>query len=129
MATWQQIQEHVRNNYSLRNDLDDRFSLIWKYDDGRTHVINVHKYEAFGEGFLRFRTAVCKSGEMADKLALKKNASFAIGALSYDGDTLILEYALPLRGLDFSGFEIPLRVLPKTADALEATFSSADDVY
>lgn len=129
MATWTEIREHARANFNLREDNENGFSLVWKYEDGRTQLVFVRKFEAFDESFLRFRTAVCKDGEMSEKLALKKNAGFAIGALGLDGQALVLEYSMPLRGLDFSTFEIPLRVLPRCADELEKTYSADNDIF
>ncbi len=127
MPTWREIQEYVRSKYTLNADDDERFSLIWEYDDGRTQLINVRHFNAFDKDWVEFRSAVCKEAEMAHRVALRKNDDFVVGALSIDEDgDYCFVYSACLDTMDPDEFELPLHVIARTADRLEKDYSGED---
>lgn len=130
MPTWGEIQEYVRGKYKLAEDEENWFSLVWAYDDKRTQKIWVRRFNAFNMDWVEFRSLVCKESEMAHRVALKKNAGFAVGglALDDDGDYVFL-YSAPLPTMDPEEFELPLHVVASTADGLEEEFSAGDDDF
>lgn len=128
MPTWGEIQEYARSKYKLSVDEDHRFSIIWAYEDERSQQIWVRNFQAMELDWIEFRTYVCRAGEMKPEVALNKNFSFSIGALATDseGNFVMLHNAL-LASLDPDEFELPLRVLARTAEELEKEHSGADD--
>lgn len=128
MPTWGELKEYARSKYTLNNDDEEGFSIVFKFDDDRTQLIGVHHYTAFDKDWIEFRTYVCKEAEMSPKVALKKNDDFALGglALDEDGDYCLL-YQAQLDTLDPDEFELPLNVLAHIADDLEEQFSAGDD--
>ena len=129
MPTWAEIQEYARSKYKLSRDEDERFALVFGYDDGRSQQIFVSKFEAFDMEWLEFRTPVCKEGEMSPVVALRRNADLAVGALALEGDLIFLMHNVALPNMDLEEFELPLHVLARTADELEKTYSSDSDAY
>lgn len=128
MPTWGEIQEYVRSNYKLSEDEEDWFSLIWAYDNERTQKIWVRRFNAFDMEWVEFRSVICKENEMAHRVALKKNAGFAVGSIALDDDNdYVFIYSAPLPTMDPDEFELPLHVVARTADQLESEYSAAGD--
>lgn len=128
MPSWTEIQSFVRENYTLAKDEESWFSLVFGYDNGRSHLIRVQRFEAFDEEWVEFRAVVCKGSEMAPQVALRKNANFAIGSLALDGDDdYVLLHNAPLSTLDMPEFQRPLHLIARTADRLEAEYSAEND--
>ena len=128
MPTWGELKEYARSKYTLNNDDEEGFSIVFKFDDDRTQQIGVHHFTAFDKDWVEFRSYVCKEAEMSPKVALRKNDDFAIGALALDDDgDYCLLYSAQLDTLDPEEFELPLHILARIADDLEETFSSGDD--
>ena len=80
MPTWEEIQQHARSKFTLQDDEDGYFGLVFGYDSGRSHKIFVRRFEAFDMDWLEFRATVCKGSEMAHAVALRKNLNFSVGA-------------------------------------------------
>ncbi len=130
MPSWAEIQEYARSKYILQHDEENWFSLIFEYDSGRTHRINVRKYAAFDEEWIEFLAMVCKGNEMPPKVALRKNHDLVIGALALDkDDDYVLVHNAPLATLDLPEFERPLHVIARTADSLEKDYSEGHDDF
>jgi hypothetical protein len=128
MPTWPEIQEYVRSKYTLQDDDERYFSLVFEFDDGRSQLIRVRHFEAFDKDWIEFRSVVCDEAQMAHRVALKKNDEFVVGALTLDEDNdYCFVYSVCLETLDPEEFELPLHVVARTADRLEADYSGADD--
>ncbi|MGW0432033.1 hypothetical protein ACWDV4_05750 [Micromonospora sp. NPDC003197] len=128
MPTWYELREHVRTKYELEDLEDDWFSILWKYESGRTQKILVCCYEAFDQEWIEFRSFVCKGDELAPRVALRKNDDFSLGALALDedGDYALIHHAL-LATLDPDEFAVPLQVIAAVADELEDQLSARDE--
>ncbi|TCB95421.1 hypothetical protein E0H26_19700 [Micromonospora zingiberis] len=128
MPTWHELCEHARTKYQLDKIEDGWFSLIWSYAEGRTQQIVVSRYEVFDQEWIEFRSYVCAEAELSPQVALRKNATFGVGALVIDDDG---DYALihrtPLATLDQEEFALPLRALAATADELEKQHTARDE--
>jgi hypothetical protein len=127
MPSWPEIQEYARSKYKLSYDEPHRFALVFAYDDGRTQQIFVRRFEAYNQEWIEFRTPVCKEDEMKAKVALEKNAGFAIGALALENGRIFLLHNATLRSLDIEEFDLPLHVLAGTADNLEKQYAGGDE--
>ena len=130
MPTWGEIQEFARSKYKLDNDEENWFSLVFGYDDERSQKVWIRRFSSFDMDWVEFRSVVCKESEMAHRVALKKNAEFAVGALALDQDNdYVFLYSAPLPTMDPEEFELPLHVIARTADSLEKEFSAGDDDF
>jgi hypothetical protein len=137
MPTWPELQQYVRGKYKLAEDTDNGFSVVWAYDNNRLQKIRILKFTAFDQDWISLSSAVCVESELQPRVALQRNAEFAIGSFALvsqgkddKGQDLpqlyILTYKLPLKSMDPEEFELPLRVLARTADELEKTYSGRD---
>jgi hypothetical protein len=127
MPTWGEIKEYARSKYKLAKDEEGFFSLVFEYQSKRRQLIYVRHFKAFDQDWVEFASACCHESEMAPKVALKKNANFAVGAIALDGDHYVFKYTVPLTNLDIDEFELPLHVVASTADEIEATFAASDE--
>lgn len=127
MPSWDEIKDYARSKYTLDDDQDDSFSLVFRYDDDRTQKIGIAHFTAFERDWIEFRSYVCKEADMVMKVALRKNDDLPIGALALDedGDYCLL-YSAPLATMDPEEFELPLTILAQIADDLEQTYSASD---
>jgi hypothetical protein len=128
MPTWHELQEHARSKYTLSKDEDTWFNLLWSYQEGRSQMITVSRFECLDQEWIELRTFVCKEPEMAPRVALRKNEGFPLGALALDsdGDYLLIHKAR-LADLDAEEFELPLTMLASVADELEKQYTAKDD--
>lgn len=129
MPTWTELKDYARSRYTLDDDGEDDFSLIFEFDTtGRTQKIGVTRFTAFERNWIEFRSYVCKGSQLDRETALRKNEDFAIGALALDeeGDYCLV-YSVALDTLDPDEFEIPLHALAHVADELEAHYAKSDD--
>jgi len=130
MPSWTDIQQYARSKYTLAEDNEDIFSLVFRLPSERTQKIWVHKFEAFEEDWIEFRSVVCKFDELSPKIALRKNSSLVIGSLALDGDgDYVLLHNAPLATMDMDEFERPLHIIAHTADDLEKDYSEGDDEW
>lgn len=128
MPTWAQLKAYARATYTLDDDSEDDFSLIFEFETGRTQKVAITRFVAFDKDWIELRSYVCKRHQLDPEVALRKNEDFAIGALAIDeeGDYCLV-YSIPLDTMDPSEFEIPLHALAHVADELEAHYAASDD--
>ncbi len=129
MADWAGLQEWAREKYELENDEDSWFGVTIPYTDGRSQKVIVSHFEFNGADWAEIRSPICNEDELSPKVALKKNAEFAIGGLGLKDGKYHLFYSVPLDDLSEDEFEVPLNVIAQSADTLEETYSGGDDEH
>jgi hypothetical protein len=128
MPSWGEIKEYARSKYTLQDDDEDAFSLVFDEGEGRSQMISVHHFTAFEKDWIEFRSYVCKEADLNLRVALRKNADFAVGALALDDEgDYYLTYAAPLDTMDPDEFELPLNVIASTADEIEKEHAASDE--
>jgi hypothetical protein len=127
MPSWDEVREHAREKYNLQEETDRSFKLVWEYRNGRFQMITVSRFEAIDREWVDFVSAACKREQLEPEEALKRNYTFAQGALCLDGDVYVVRYSTLLATMDMDEFELPLHIVAQTADQLEAELTNADD--
>ncbi|MBP7930781.1 MAG: hypothetical protein KA110_12560 [Acidimicrobiia bacterium] len=127
MPSWEDLASFVRNNFGVAVDQEDNLGLVFKFDDDRTQYVGITRFEAFDGDWFELKSTVCPAAEMSHTEALRKNASFALGALALVGEEIVLMCNGPLATLDIEDFKRSLHVLAGTADQLEKEFASESD--
>jgi hypothetical protein len=127
MPTWEEVRAYARSNYTLAEDEDEHFSIVWEYDDERKQAVRVSHFLALDREWVDFASAACAHDELSAAEALKRNFDFALGALCLDGDVYVVRHSAQLETMDLEEFELPLRVVASTADSIEAEVGRKDD--
>jgi hypothetical protein len=129
MPTWPEIQAYARGKYKLAKDEEDRFAVVFKEQNERTQMIWVRRFTAFNQEWIEFKSYICKEDEMSPKVAVRKNAELAVGAICLFDTHYALVHNAPLKHLDVEEFELPLNVVSTQADNLEKMYSADRDAY
>lgn len=126
MPSWNEVREYARGRYSLLDETDVSFRLVWEYQSGRFQTITVSRFEAIDREWVDFVSAACQKDQLDPVEALRRNYSFAQGALCLDGDVYVVRYSTLLATMDMDEFELPLHIVARTADELEAELTQGD---
>ncbi len=130
MATWADVQAHMRSNYHLAADEPQWLSLDFQFENKRLQRIVLSTFEALGKHWVCFRSRICRKDQMSPEAACRKTAGFAVGAIGLvgEGDQSWYEmiYATQLESLDPDELELPLHVICRTADEIEAEVTKED---
>ena len=126
MATWSDVQNHLRSRYALAEDRPDLVALKFECAGARAQLIQVSSFSALGRGWVLFRSRVCEQSRMDPVEALRRNSRFAVGFLALTDGYYEIAYTAQLETLDIDELEIPLRVLSDTADELERELTGTD---
>ncbi len=126
MATWNDVQNHVRGKYKIAQEDPNLIALDFECTDGRAQRILISSFEAMGKTWVLFRSRVCEISRLDPREALRRNASFAVGFLAISEDFYELVYTTQLNTLDIDELELPLHGLTDTADELERELTGTD---
>lgn len=126
MATWSDVQNHLRSRYILAEDKPNLAALDFECTGGRAQRVLVSSFSALGKNWVLFRSRVCERHLFDPEEALKRNAVFAVGYLALSEGFYEVVYTAQLDTLDIDELEIPLRSLSDTADDLEREITGVD---
>lgn len=129
MATWAEVQHHLRKKYASQISADNPnlMALDFPCSGQRAQRILLSTFEAVGKGWVLFRSRVCERARIDPEEALRRNAGFAVGFLAISEDHYELVYTAQLNTLDLDELELPLHVITDTADQLEREFTGGDN--
>lgn len=126
MATWTNVQSHLRSKYKLYLDEPNLIALDFECEDGRAQRVLVSTFDAMGKSWILFRSRVCELQRLEPEEALRRNAGFAVGFLALSEDHYEIVYTTQLNTLDIDELELPLHALTDTADQLERELTGTD---
>ena len=127
MLTWDELKAYARSRYTLADDEEDLFSIVWEYENGRKQEIKVSRFQLLDRDFIEFNSAVCSLESLDPVDALQRNVDFGLGMLALRGETYVVRHTALLATLDLEEFELPLRLIASSADILEAELTGEDD--
>ena len=126
MATWEDVQSHLRNKYPISVDDKKMMAIDFACTDGRAQRILVSVFEAMGKQWVLFRSRVCEQSRLDPIEALKRNSGFAVGFLALAEGHYEIAYTAQLNTLDPDELEVPLHAITETADKLEKELTGSD---
>ncbi|MBI2895363.1 MAG: hypothetical protein HYY06_17545 [Deltaproteobacteria bacterium] len=130
MATWAEVQNHMRSTYTLAADQPEWLSLDFQFENKRLQRIILSTFQALGKNWVSFRSRICRREQMDPEVAVRKTGNFAVGAIGLigEGDNAYYEmiYSTMLETLDPEELELPLHVICRTADEIEAEITHED---
>lgn len=126
MATWSDIQAHMRGKYRLHADDPEVIAMSWSYDDGRSQRIIVRRYEHLGREMVELKSPFADSGGPDPVELLRENARLAFGAVALSGDVYIVVHNADANVLALDAFDDLLARVARLADRLESRYGQQD---
>lgn len=122
MATWQEVQERVRAEYTLDSDEKDELALTMHRRDengARAQRVMVRRYEAWGEQLVEIRSAFAQAGDFDPEKLLSDTLQLPLGAIAQHGRFLVLVHKASLAHTSVDGVLFLLARVSMLADVLE----------
>lgn len=119
MATWQQVQERVRTDFTLDADEPHEFAITFERRGGRAQRVMVRHYEAWGEDMIEIRSAFAQAGDYEPVRLLQDNLQLPLGAIAQHGRFLVLVHRACLPHVSVDGVLFLLARVSMLADVLE----------
>lgn len=126
MATWTELQDHMRASYRLQDDQNDMMSMVWSYDDGRSQRIILRKYRAFDREMVEFKSAFARHEDVDATEMVRKNSELPLAMVALSGDTYIVVYNALLEPLRLDDADFLLSRVAAVADTLEERYGRRD---
>ncbi len=122
MARWHEVQERVRQEFTLDADEAHEFAItIERHDDSgvRAQRVMVRHYEAWGHEMIELRSAFCEAGRFDPDRLLEDNLKLPLGAIARHGRFLVLLHKASLTHVSVEGVLFLITRLSTLADVLE----------
>ena len=127
MATWDDLVLWVRVRYEVMGQ--DGASLTFRLPtgEGRFQRVHVrHKGEVEGQDWIQIESPIAPLDAVDLRELLRLVDGAVVGGVAAVGDVAVLRHAAPLGDLTHAEFEVPFRLVTRTADELEHTLTGAD---
>ena len=131
MPTWTDIKDHARSSYTLAEEHDHSFKVVFEYPGGRLQAVIVSHYHAMGRSWVDFSSACCRMDRMDPKAALQQSFNLAVGSLCLDGDVYVVRHTVLVDELRLGDLDLSLHAVARAADQIErslAHFEPASDI-
>jgi len=126
MATWGEIQAHMRARYRLTVDEAEVLAMAWAYADGRHQRIVVRRHQTAGREVVEFKSPFATYGGPDPLELLRENLRLTVGAVALSGDVYVLVHNEDLAALTLARLDELLGRVAAQADRLEGRFGLKD---
>lgn len=128
MATWEDLSGYIRVNYGVaREESGQMLQLGFQISEKRTHMVIVSLSSDGSQDWAQLEAPVGMAADVDIPAAAQIMGDALCGGLIAHDGMLLVRHAVPLNSLDVEEFDIPLRVVVASADALEMRFTGVDD--
>jgi hypothetical protein len=127
MATWREVQQHMRGTYRLQDDQPEMMSMVWAYDDDRSQKIIVRRYKAAKRDMVEFKSAFARKGDVDAETMLENNSKLPLATVALSGDVYLVVYNALLDNLVLVDFDFMLSRVAAVADTLEEKYVRRDE--
>jgi hypothetical protein len=128
MATWKQIKDFIRSNYSLQEDEGDFFQMTFELDDDRSQVVFIQKTKSQnGSVWLQMSSPIglIEDDEINDALEMLNDKM--CGGMVKIGERHFIRECLPVDDLSPEQFVAVMEIIIGVADEMEERFIGSDD--
>jgi len=127
MATWNEVKEFIKSNYTVQNEEDNMIVLLQKFTDGRSQLIYVMKKDLNGAVWADISSPIgtLKAGDINSALEALFGAT--CGGLVKVGDFHAVRHCMPIADLSSDELNGPLKLVAGAADTLEEKFIGGDN--
>lgn len=124
MATWVEVQEHLRGRFKLAVDQPSWIGLAWRFDVPSGGPLlqrqRIELAHASGQPHALVLCDVVPEDAFPPRDALVHNMALAIGALAVHEGIVVLRHLFPLDKLDRADFDRALELMAHEAARLRA---------
>lgn len=129
MASWNDIQAHLRATYRLQTDEPTSMAMTWAYEDGRSQKIVVRKFENGGVDMVEFKSPFAKLGGPDPIELLRENSRIPIGAVALSSDFYLIVHNVEIAPLTLDAFDGLMARVAGLADKLETKHAALQDAF
>lgn len=122
MATWEEVQQRVRTEFTLDSDDAHEFAItVQRRDEKGTRAqrVMVRHYDAWGMDMVEIRSAFAQAGDFAPDRLLSDTLQLPLGAIALHGRFLVLVHKACLAHTTVDGVLFLLTRVSMLADVLE----------
>ncbi len=123
MATWSELKERVREEWTLDVDEPDEFALtLVRVEAGarRAQRVMVRRFQAWGHDLAEIRSAFGEVGDYDPLTLLRDNLNLPLGSVALHGRYLVLVHKIVLDSVSVDGAVFLLTRVSVLADVLES---------
>ena len=126
MASWTDIQAHMRSTYRLQMDEPKVIAMTWAYEDGRTQKIVVRRFEDNERDMVEFKSPFARQGQVDPVELLRENSRLPFGAVALAGEVFLVVHNALLDEMPVTDFEFLVGRVAAAADHLERQHADGD---
>lgn len=119
MASWQELQAHVRAELAVEADGADELTLTVTLEEGRSQRVMLRRYAAWGREMVELRSAFGQQGEFDPVGLLEDNLKLPLGAVALHEGYLVLVHRMSLGDTTVEAVVFLTTRIGLLADALE----------
>ena len=127
MATWKEVRDRLRREFTLDTEAEDELSVTIERRQGeevRAQRVLFRSYNAWGQPMLEMRSAFGEVGDLDPNDALADNLQLPLGSIAHHGKYLVIVHKTPLADLEPDTVVFLANRLSLLADALEQRLGS-----
>ena len=131
MASWDDLVRWVRVRYEVM--ATDATGLTFRLPtvEGRDQLVYVSHHvssrePAAGQDWVRIESPIAPLDAVDLRTLLRLVDAAPVGGAAAVGDLAVLRHTAPLGDLTYAEFEVPFRLVTRTADELEQQLTGAD---
>ena len=126
MATWNDIQAHMRKTYPLQEDEPEVMRVVLTYEDDRSQKVTVRQFESFGRAMVEIKSAFALRESVDPTLVLEENSKLPLATIALSGNVYLVVYNALMDSLTTDDLDFLLLRVAGVADTLEEKYVQTD---
>ena len=126
MATWNDIQAHMRKAYPLQEDEPEVMRVVLTYEDDRSQKVTVRQFESFGRAMVEIKSAFALRESVDPTLVLEENSKLPLATIALSGNVYLVVYNALMDSLTTDDLDFLLLRVAGVADTLEEKYVQTD---
>jgi hypothetical protein len=126
MATWADIQAHMRATYKLQEDEPEVLRMMWTYEDDRSQKVTVRCFQAFDREMVEVKSAFALRESVDPTVVLEENSKLPLATIALSGNVYLVVYNALMESLTLEDLDFLLSRVAGVADTLEEKYVQTD---
>lgn len=128
MASWSDVMNHVRDNYTISEEGPGYCRLLLRLNGGRSQFVFLFHSRLVGgsEDWVEVQSPVGRVTDVPLRPLMQDVGELVVGGALIAGDMILLKHSVPLANLELNDFERPMVLIMHSADDLEKKYVGSD---